>query len=186
VRLIDTGFLQYAFGGKMKFHQFANSYLMVFVAAVFMVSSAAAQQMETPSSDGSFWVNFWAKPRPMLNGPEEEAFYQNVKDVLFASNNDDRPVNPDALAENARWLKEHANVRFHIDGYASLRGSTDYNLALSKRRAEWVKRALISRGIPENRIVLAVGWGELYPACLSDSLDCRAKNRLVRFTYVKN
>jgi peptidoglycan-associated lipoprotein len=122
----------------------------------------------------------------MLNGPEEEAFYQNVKDVLFASNNDDRPVNPDALDENARWLKEHPNVRFHIDGYASLRGSTDYNLALSKRRAEWVKRALISRGIPENRIVLAVGWGELYPACLGDSLDCRAKNRLVRFTYLRN
>jgi outer membrane protein OmpA-like peptidoglycan-associated protein len=63
------------------------------------------------------------------------------------------------LDDNVQWLKNHARDRFYIDGYASSRHELIYNLALSQRRADWVKQALISKGIPENRIVLAVGWG---------------------------
>jgi outer membrane protein OmpA-like peptidoglycan-associated protein len=45
------------------------------------------------------------------------------------------------------------------EGYSSSRGELIYNLVLSQRRADWVKQALVSGGIAENRIVAAVGWG---------------------------
>ena len=151
--------------------------------ALFATVTARAGNASS-SSDDAFWVSYWAQPRVILNGSEEGAFYQNLKEVLFARNEYDQCLNPDALDDNARWLKEHPNVRFYIDGYASARGEMIYNLMLSKRRADWVQQSLISRGVPEDRIKLSVGWGELYPTCLEDSDECLTKNKLVRFAYV--
>lgn len=102
---------------------------------------------------------------------------------MFARNDYNRSVNPSALDDNARWLNEHPNVSFYIDGYASKRGDQDYNLKLAQLRAEWVKQSL-RRGVDEDRIKLVVGWGQLYPSCLDETDDCRAKNKVVRFTYV--
>jgi len=153
------------------------------LAALFATVTARVGTASSTSDDG-FWVSYWAHPRIILNGPDEEAFYRNLKEVLFARNEYDQCLNPDALDDDARWFKEHPNVRFYIDGYASKRGELNYNLTLSQRRADWVKQSLISRGVPEGRIRLSVGWGELYPTCLEDSEECRSKNKLVRFTYV--
>ena len=58
-----------------------------------------------------------------------------------------------------------------------------FNLALSQRRADWVKQTLVSRGISESRIVLAVGWGQLYPVCAELNDQCWSRNRIVRFLY---
>ena len=106
--------------------------------------------------------------------------------VLFPWNDHDEPSNLGVLDDNARWLKNHPRDRFYIEGYASSRGDLIYNLALSQRRADWVKQALISKGISEDRIAIAVGWGELYPVCPEATDECWARNRLVRFSYSPN
>jgi outer membrane protein OmpA-like peptidoglycan-associated protein len=142
-------------------------------------------QRESPesSADVAFWVAHWAQPRVVSFGPEEAAFNQNMHDIMFPWNDHDEPANPGTLDENVQWLKQHPNARFYIDGYASSRGNLLYNLALSQRRAEWVRTTLISKGIPENQIALAAGWGELYPVCPETNDECWSKNRLVRFFY---
>ena len=82
-----------------------------------------AQQGATESSaDVAFWVGHWAQPRVVLFGPEEEAFNNNVHEIMFPWNDHDDPSNPGTLEENVRWLKDHPNARFYIDGYASSRG----------------------------------------------------------------
>ena len=155
-----------------------------FALVMVLVTAATAQQRTDGSPYGNaFWVSYWAHPRMILFGPEEEAFYQNMKNVMFPWDEHDEPSNPSALDDAARWLKEHPNVRFYIDGCASSRGQLIYNLVLSQKRADWVKQALISRGIAENRIRFAVGWGQLYPVCLELDDECWSKNRQVRFTY---
>jgi outer membrane protein OmpA-like peptidoglycan-associated protein len=136
-----------------------------------------------PPSDVAFWVAYWGKPRVALFGPEEEAFNQNVHELTFPWNDHDDPSNPNVLDDNVKWLKDHPNDRFYIEGYASSRGELGYNLDLSRRRVEWVKQALIGKGIAENRIVLAVPWGQLYPVCAELNDECWSKNRLVRFVY---
>ncbi len=145
-------------------------------------SSADAPFTEAPA-DVTFWVSYWEKPSVFLFGSEQEAFHQNVHEIAFPLNVYDQPTNPNALDEDAQWLKDHAGDRFYIDGYASSDGNLGYNLTLSRRRAEWVKQALITKGVAENRIVLAVPWGQLYPTCAELDDSCWGKNRLVRFTY---
>ena len=137
---------------------------------------------EAPT-DVAFWVAYWGKPRVVLFGPAEEAFNQNVHEILFPWNEHDRPLNPNTLDDNVQWLKDHPSDRFYIEGYASSRGELGYNLDLSKRRAAWVKQTLISKGIAENRIVLAVPWGQLLPVCPDLNDECWSKNRVVRFVY---
>jgi outer membrane protein OmpA-like peptidoglycan-associated protein len=146
----------------------------------------AQQDASESSADVAFWVAYWARPRVVLFGPDEEAFNQNVHEIMFPWNDHDEPSNPNALDDNVQWLKDHPRDRFYIERYASSRGELLYNLALSQRRADWVKQTLISKGIPENRIILAVGWGQLYPVCAETNDECWTKNRLVRFSYSPN
>ena len=101
---------------------------------------------EAPA-DVAFWVAYWGKPRVIIFGPEQEAFNQNVHEILFPWNDHDGPSNPNVLDDNVQWLKDHATDRFYIEGYASSRGDLGYNLTLSMRRADWVKQTLISKGI---------------------------------------
>jgi peptidoglycan-associated lipoprotein len=138
------------------------------------------------SADDAFWVDFWAKPRVALYGPEEQAFNQNVQEIRFAHDHFDHALDENALNADVQWLKDHPSARFFIEGYASATGSEAYNLNLSGRRAEWVRQVLIHKGIAEDRIVLAVPWGMLYPACVEETDECHAKNRVVRFAYYPN
>jgi len=155
---------------------------------LLLASTAAFAQSGSaePKTDVAYWVDHWSRPPVTVFGPEEEAFYQNMQVVLFPYNDHDDPSNPDALESNVRWLKDHPNVRFYVDGYASSRGDWLYNLGLSQRRAEWVKQALLSRGIAENRIKVSAGWGESYPVCPETNDECWSKNRLVRLVYSPN
>ena len=171
-----------AFIGIMEVNK-AMRYRLAFTIAATLLFSGAPVLAQATRSSADFWVAYWTGPRVILFGPEEEAFYKNMKNVMFLRNDYDAPINPSALDDNVQWLKDHPGVRFYVDGYASITGDLLYNLALSQRRADWVKQTLVSRGIPENRIVVAAGWGELYPVCAEDTQECRDRNKLARFTY---
>ncbi|NYF51982.1 OmpA family protein [Tunturiibacter gelidoferens] len=162
--------------------------VFVSVTMLLLTSIAVFAQRGTlgSSADVAFWVDYWGKPRVALYGPEEQAFNQNVHEIMFPVNVFDRPLDPNTLNENVQWLKDHPNARFYIDGYASSDGQEGYNLNLSRQRAEWVRRALIRKGIAENRIALAVPWGQLYPTCAERDHECWSKNRVVRFVYSAN
>jgi outer membrane protein OmpA-like peptidoglycan-associated protein len=138
------------------------------------------------SADAADWVAYWAKPRVILFGPEEQAFYQNVHEITFAHDRFDHALDEATLNADVHWLKDHPQVHFFIEGYASVTGTEAYNLHLSGQRAWWVRELLIRKGIPADQILLAVPWGMLYPACLEDTEECHAKNRVVRFAYSPN
>jgi outer membrane protein OmpA-like peptidoglycan-associated protein len=162
-------------------------FVLVAVAMFLMTSVPLFAKGPLGASAGdAFWVDFWAKPRVILNGPDEQAFYQNVHEVAFAHDRFDHALDENTLNANVQWLKDHPSARFFIEGYASLTGSEAYNLNLSGQRADWVRHVLIRKGIAEDRILLAVPWGMLYPACTEDTEECHAKNRVVRFAYFPN
>ena len=135
------------------------------------------------SVDPAVWVAYWSKPRVVLFGPEEQAFNDNMREVTFAHDRFDHALDEKTLDADVQWLKDHPGDRFFIEGYASVTGTEAYNLNLSGQRARWVREVLIRKGIAADRILLAVPWGERYPACLENTEECHAKNRVVRFAY---
>jgi outer membrane protein OmpA-like peptidoglycan-associated protein len=159
---------------------------MLLLPSVGISAQQATSEASTPDASQiiAYWVAYWAKPKVVLFGPPEEDFNSNVHEVLFPNNVYDAPENASALDENAQWLKDHANDHFYIEGYASSKGEPGFNnLRLSAQRADWIKQALISKGVPENQIVSAAGWGQTYPVCAELDDACWSKNRIVRFVY---
>jgi len=68
-----------------------------------------------------------------------------------------------------------------VEGHADTTGPVNYNQALSERRANSVRDALVAQGIDANRL-LVKGYGEKRPAAFNDTAEGRAKNRRVEVT----
>ena len=85
-----------------------------------------------------------------------------------------------AIGEIKRVLDENLNAKIIIEGHASSDGSTQYNDALSLRRAESVQAKLIELGADPSRIEVK-SFGESMPIDGDDSRQARAKNRRVEF-----
>ena len=66
------------------------------------------------------------------------------------------------LTAKAEILLSSPDLMLRIDGHADERGSDEYNLALSKRRAAEAKRFLVSQGVDAARLE-TVGYGEEQP-----------------------
>jgi outer membrane protein OmpA-like peptidoglycan-associated protein len=153
-------------------------YDMKFLIAAFWIAVAVGLT-DVPATAQS--AN--SSPDIYLYSRAQAEFDQSVKEVLFPWNDHTAPDDMSPVQANASWLKEHSDIYFYVDGYASTRGDLIYNLALSQRRADYIRQQLIDSGVPENRILLAVGWGQLYPVCPEENDECWSKNRRVRLTY---
>lgn len=68
--------------------------------------------------------------------------------------------------------------RVHIEGHTDSVGSLAYNMALSKRRADSVKKALTNRGLEAN-IITTSGAAFRYPVASNSTKQGRAANRRI-------
>ena len=89
------------------------------------------------------------------------------------------PASRPALDEIGKLLTEDSGLALHVVGHTDNAGSLDYNLDLSRRRAESVVRDLVSTyGIDGGRLE-AHGVGFLAPVASNDDESGRALNRRV-------
>ncbi len=84
----------------------------------------------------------------------------------------------------AAILKKHPAVRIEIAGHTDSDGTAERNLKLSQRRANAVKKYLISKGIDPKRLV-AKGYGESKPLVKNDTAAHKQLNRRVEFKVIK-
>ncbi len=75
---------------------------------------------------------------------------------------DMKPAYEVQLDELVEAMNEYPDGEFEISGHTDLRGAADYNQRLSEDRAKTVKKLLVKRGFPANRIK-AVGKGLTEP-----------------------
>src|SRR5262249_52134715 len=90
-------------------------------------------------------------------------------------------IRPDAvpvLDEAVKILKDEGNIPVVVEGHTDAIGSLGYNQKLSERRADSVKKYLVSHGIASSRIQ-TVGYGKTKPVATNDTADGRAQNRRV-------
>ena len=85
-----------------------------------------------------------------------------------------------ALANNARILQDHPDIRVEIQGHADQRGTVDYNLALGARRADSVARSLSAMGVDPTR-VRTISYGEERPTTAGAGEVVWSKNRRCEF-----
>jgi peptidoglycan-associated lipoprotein len=108
----------------------------------------------------------------------EEDLRVNVGDTVhFAYDRYDIQAEDQAMLQRqAAWLQKYSSVRVTIEGDCDERGTREYNLALGARRANAVKQALVSNGVPAARIE-TISYGKEHPICTESSEDCWAQNR---------
>jgi outer membrane protein OmpA-like peptidoglycan-associated protein/uncharacterized protein YidB (DUF937 family) len=118
-----------------------------------------------------------------------------VKDLLFALNDSvfsfasDSAEVPESMtpflktaAADLKQLK--AGHVLEIAGYTDNTGDAALNLALSEKRAEAVREALIKYGADADMLV-AKGYGEADPVANNDTSEGRLKNRRIEYHVVR-
>jgi outer membrane protein OmpA-like peptidoglycan-associated protein len=99
--------------------------------------------------------------------------------INFAFNS--AQLSPEAqrvLDQQADFMRRFPEVRFSVYGHTDLVGSSDYNQALGRRRAEAAVAYLGTRGIPRSRLDALVSFGESRPVEATDGRS-RANRRTV-------
>jgi len=108
--------------------------------------------------------------------------FQPVKSetVLFRFNHADlTPEDKDQLDTLAQSLSSMKHYVVEVTGYTDKVGGRQYNLDLSRRRADTVVRYLTENGKVPLRRVRNLGYGEDMPAADNKSSDGRKQNRRV-------
>lgn len=113
---------------------------------------------------------------PMAN---EQDRYQVFFD--FAAYQID-PIARQIIAEAAKAIAQSKSTNIVVIGHTDRAGSTDFNMALSSRRAEMVKRALVEFGIPADRIhAVAQGESDLLVPTADGVREPQNRRVVVRF-----
>jgi OOP family OmpA-OmpF porin len=100
-------------------------------------------------------------------------------EVHFKTNSSElTPGSVQVIRDFAKYLERMPHVTVTIEGYTDSSGYLKKNMLLSQRRANAVKKALISLGISGHRIK-AVGKGPLNPIANNETKEGRALNRRI-------
>ncbi len=106
--------------------------------------------------------------------------------ILFAFSKSDLSDSAKLNLNNlATVLKNNPNTNIEIQGHTDSRGTEEYNMGLSLRRANAVRDYLISQGIDPARMTVK-GYGETAPAYSNETPEGMAQNRRVEFLITAN
>lgn len=120
--------------------------------------------------------------RDFMLAPLTEGAEVVLRNVFFDSGSSElEDASLIELKRVAQWMEHHPGVLLEIGGHTDDVGSAEDNLALSKRRAEAVRQALLSLGANEGQLT-AVGHGSRRPAQVGTSEEARQNNRRTSLT----
>jgi peptidoglycan-associated lipoprotein len=108
----------------------------------------------------------------------QQDFVVNVGDRVFFET-DSSELTPQARAtldKQSQWLQMYNRYAFTVEGHSDERGTREYNIALSARRAQAVRDYLASRGIEPNRM-RTIAYGKERPVAVCDDISCWSQNR---------
>ena len=86
----------------------------------------------------------------------------------------------DRLAKNAKFMADHPEFLFTIEGHCDERGTNAYNLALGERRASSTRGYVTSLGVDSSRLK-TISYGEERGVCSQSQESCWSQNRRAYF-----
>jgi peptidoglycan-associated lipoprotein len=145
-------------------------------AALFLVAACSSKPATTDAGSGT-----GASSTPAASGPvpgSQEDFVVNVGDRVFfdLDKSDIRPDAQATLQKQAAWLAQYPQKTLTVEGHCDERGTREYNLALGERRANAVKKYLVSLGVDASRLT-TISYGKERPVALGSDEASWAQNR---------
>lgn len=144
----------------------------------------------TTAADATVTVSSPPPPAPMQTAAAQptiqEILSKQVLDLHFEYDKSEiRGEDQAILQGDASALKTvfqmDPNFIVTIEGHCDERGSAEYNLGLGDRRAATTKDALISLGVPGDKLK-TISFGKERPICTEPTEDCYMRNRRAHFS----
>jgi outer membrane protein OmpA-like peptidoglycan-associated protein len=111
--------------------------------------------------------------------PQERGLVVTLGDVVFDVNKAQlKSGGLRTIDKLAAFLERYPDRRVTIEGFTDSTGSAEYNQALSERRAQSVRDALVQKGIDPARVDTQ-GYGEEFPKASNETAAGRQLNRRV-------
>ena len=105
--------------------------------------------------------------------------WSSFKDFLFDTDKSDIRANETSkVTDIAVYMKQNPSVQVGIDGYADPRGTDPYNQALSERRVNAIRDALVKAGVASDKIKTGA-FGEQRLLCNESTAACWQSDRRV-------
>jgi outer membrane protein OmpA-like peptidoglycan-associated protein len=114
------------------------------------------------------------------NDPVPHRFILQGLTFNTASSDVDDSVMLDQVAETLK----SGSTKVRLEGFTDHQGETGKNVALGESRAAAVKRYLVAKGVPEERIVTE-SKGEAQPVASNETEEGRAMNRRVELVVIE-
>ena len=133
---------------------------------------AACSKKNTPNLEANNGIGQSALPG------SEGQFKTEVGDTVYylVDQSTLTPEGKETLRKQAAWLRQYSDVMIQVEGHADERGTREYNISLSARRATTTREFLIAQGVEKSRIS-TIAYGKERPAALCDAEECWSKNR---------
>ena len=147
------------------------------------VQEVAPVQTETVSLEGETISGYGEGAGSHLSGTKTISELENdLSSIYFDFDKFSIRSNMQStLSTDATIVKSEAkDYSVKLEGNCDEWGSDEYNFALGLKRAQSVKKALVSEGVPANSITM-VSYGESNPICHEKTKECWAKSRRVDF-----
>jgi outer membrane protein OmpA-like peptidoglycan-associated protein len=107
-----------------------------------------------------------------------------LKNIFFEFNKADLlPASFNELQKLHDLMVKNATLKIKIEGHTDNHGNYEFNLQLSKKRAESVVLYLINKGISSDRMESA-GFSYAIPVASNDTPEGRQLNRRVAFKII--
>jgi outer membrane protein OmpA-like peptidoglycan-associated protein len=96
-----------------------------------------------------------------------------------------RPASEEQLGKMAAILQKYPDTNILLEGHTDATGSDEYNLDLSRKRAQSVSNYLATLGVAPMRFTI-MGYGESQPIASNDTDEGRQLNRRVEVAIYAN
>lgn len=126
-----------------------------------------------------------------LEGAKIERVGEGIKitfdsGLLFDTNKAElKPASKTNLTNLATILNKYPDTNILLEGHTDSQGTEEWNLDLSKLRAQSVENYLAGQQVMETRFTV-MGYGESQPIATNDTADGRAQNRRVEVAIYAN
>ena len=151
----------------MKFNKAIKNLFIVLFSTLLISACSTAKKANVDTVDdvytGTDTVEFLAK------GVPDRIFFATNKSKLTTASRD-------TLRKQATWMRKNKDVTVTVEGHADERGTREYNIALSAKRADIAVAYLESLGIAGDRVE-TVPYGKERPVAACSSEACWSQNR---------